>query len=101
MADTSDKEAELLLRTVFSIPRVFETRGTPDDLNLILSHLKQAVCHRGISVAGQRLLINLLAPLGSFKAGLIDTKQLQARVYDYSAEVATCEVYTVRGRRGV
>lgn len=74
------EEAQLVLRTVQSIPYVFSSFGTPRDLDFILSHLKQAVCLRGISTASQKLFVDLLAPLGGFKAGLLDVGQLQLTV---------------------
>jgi hypothetical protein len=74
------EEVQLVLALVQSIPHVFSRRGTPDDLNFILSNLKQAICLRGISVSSQRLFVDLLAPLGGFKVGLLDVKQLQLAV---------------------
>ncbi len=76
----SDEEIELVHLLIFSIPHVFKHSGTPDDLNFILSHMKQAVLHRGVSVSTQRLLVSLLAPLGSFKTGCMDAKELQQQM---------------------
>lgn len=74
----ADEEKTLVIKLIVSLPSVFAVQGTPDDLNFILSHLKQAVCHRGISTSTQKLLVTLLVPLSSFKAGFMDAKELQA-----------------------
>lgn len=74
----ADEEKALVIKLMVSLPAVFAVQGTPDDLNFILSHLKQAVCHRGISTGTQQLLVALLAPLSSFKAGFMDVNELQA-----------------------
>ena len=78
--DVSLEEAQLVLRTVQSIPYAFSSCGSPRDLDFIISYLKQAVCLRGISTASQKLFVDLLAPLGGFKAGLLDVGQLQQAV---------------------
>ena len=74
----ADEEKALVIKLIVSLPSVFAVQGTPDDLNFILSHLKQAVCYRGISTKTQKLLVALLVPLSSFKAGFMDVKELKA-----------------------
>ena len=70
------EEATLVVQLMISIPQVFKQKGTPDDLNFILSHIKQAVCHRGITTCCQKLLVSLVTPLGRFKAGFMDVAEL-------------------------
>lgn len=82
--DVSREEAQLVLGMAQSIPYVFASRGTPDDLDFILSYLKHAVCLRGISTSSQKLFVDLLAPLGGFKAGFLDVGHLQMAVDEAS-----------------
>lgn len=83
--EVSREEALLLRKLVNSFPSVFARQGTPDDVNFILSYLKQAVCLRGISTSSQQLVVELLAPLSSFKAGFMDMRQLREAVDRVSA----------------
>lgn len=93
----------MVIQVVLSIPHVFKNRGTPDDLNFILAYLKQAVCHRSTSTSTRQLVLSLLPPLGSFKAGYIDDRHLQMLVgkaclkicpiadpYEKVAKINTC-----------
>ena len=86
------EEVRPVIQLVHSIPSVFSTKGTPDDLNFILSHLKQAVCHRGVTAGTRWLIAELLVPLSRFKAGLIDVKQLQRCVTEASLKVVRPDV---------
>lgn len=74
------KELGLISTLVVSLPAVFERQGNPNDMNFILSHLKQAVCHRGITSSAQNLLVHLLIPLSRFKGGLMDLEELERKV---------------------
>lgn len=86
--EPSPQEASLVWKLVNSIPAVFASLGSPDDLNFILSCLKQAVCLRGISTSSQQLFVELLAPLSSFKAGLTDVLQLRVAVDGVGLKIA-------------
>ena len=88
MDSTPAEEVALVLQLIRSIPHVFKTKGTPDDLNFILSHLKQAVCHRGVSTNTQCMVVDLLAPFSKFKAGLMDVEDLFAIVREASLKIA-------------
>lgn len=88
MDSTPAEEVALVLQLIRSIPHVFKSNGTPDDLNFILSHLKQAVCHRGVSTSSQSVLVELLAPMSKFKAGLMDVKDLFLVVQEASLKIA-------------
>lgn len=74
------RESALVSTLLVSIPAVFEHEGTPGDMDFILSYLKLAVCHRGITTHAQKLLVHLLVPLSSFKGGLIDHEELEEQV---------------------
>lgn len=88
------EEAALVLKITESIPHVFKTRGTPDDLDFILSHLKQAVCHRGVSPSTQKLIVSQLIPLGRFKAGYMDIKELQAQMQEAGLMIENAPYYS-------
>lgn len=81
------EEVALVLKLALSVPQVFQDQGTPDDLDFILSHLKQAVCHRGVSDSLQSIIIELLGPLSKFKAGMINGGELVEAVKEASLKV--------------
>ena len=73
-------ESAFVSTLLVSIPAVFEQEGTPRDMDYILSYLKKAVCHRGITTSTQKLIVHLLVPLSRFKGGLIDHEELKKKV---------------------
>ena len=77
MDSTSPEEAALFLKFIHSIPYVFRDQGNPDDLNFMLSHLKKAVCLRGVSSNVQSVVVELLAPISMFKAGHMHVRELE------------------------
>ena len=78
--DTISEEDALVCQVLVSIPLVFQHRGTPDDLNFILSCTKMVVISRGASQSAQKLIVDVLAPLGRFKCGLMDIKDLHVEM---------------------
>ncbi len=77
MEELPEKELTYLTALLDSIPAVFERRCSINDMDFILSCLKQTICHRGVSKNAQRLLIHTLVPLSSFKVGLMGSQELK------------------------
>ncbi len=81
------KDVELLAMLLHSLPPIFRNKGTPNDLNFILSHLKQAVVYRGVSSDVQKLLIDLLVPFSKFKAGFIGVRELNTTFQEATSAI--------------
>lgn len=75
-----EKETTYICTLLDSIPAVFERRCSINDMDFILSCLKQTICHRGVSEGTQKLLIHILIPLSSFKVGLMGAQELKDNV---------------------
>ena len=75
-----EKESAYVTTLLNSVPAVFEQRCSINDMDFILSCLKQTICHRGVSKNTQNLLLHTLIPLSSFKVGLMGSQELKENV---------------------